>query len=919
MAPSPVPNGTSSIVLLAALVCCFLNSSFAAVNPTVPPDVSYVTASTRKISQLIGDLDYQWGTFTETRTQSRYGISGSDLGVPFSHNGVTYIVFGDTHGGGVFGDRDPMAFTTDTNPEDGLQLAFPANGNVWRPITIPGISQGAFEVPLDGVSISNKMYLYHSTDHSASVTMGRSVLAVSADDGMNFQLLYDFSTNHFINVSANKINLRDWPGFPAGSGDGLAIFGSGSYRASDVRLAFQPAASIEERSALRYFAGLDVLGNPTWSVNEADAIALFDQPCVGELSVAYNRFIKRWIMLFNCGTPRGINYRTARQPWGPWTEPRVLFEPWDDLGYAHFMHVNWTFRNYDTVHNPGRQDEWGGEYGPYMFKELATGTDNRTTIYWTLSTWNPYVTVLMKSQLQVANSPVITVQPFDQIVSEGEPATFELTGSAVGALSYRWQRNGTDIPDAVSNVFTLPIPTASDESSAFRCVVSNPAGSVTSNPVRVVIADNAAPVPEILLPADGELFRAGTTMTFSGEATDPEDGLLPSTAFHWKILFFHGSYNVPILGTLSDTKSGGFSVPERGEQATNVFYRVLLTVEDSGGRQVSTFRDVHPQISTLSFRTEPSGLQITLDGTVRTTPLSIPSVVGMSRTLSAVTPGLPGGRAYDFKEWSDGGALSHTLSVPETNATYTAVFRTPTILVPANSVWKYLVTPAAPSASWKSITFDDASWSSGAAQLGYGDDDGATPIGFGPDPNNRYITTYFRRTFTIADPAVFGTLTVRLLRDDGGIVYLNGSEIFRSNMGGGVPVWATLAPVTALPADETSQYYSTNLPPTLLRAGPNVVAVEIHQNGANSSDLSFALELRAAEHDPTLLVGRSAANQVTLSWPFPSSGFVLQSALSLQPPAPWSNVNQSVSVINARNEITVPFAAPAQFFRLRKP
>src|SRR6185436_3169420 len=120
-------------------------------------------------------------------TQTRCGITGSDLGVPFTHNGVTYVVFGDTLGG-VFGDRDPIAFTTDTDPEDGLLLTFITDApSTWRPITIPGISQGAFEVPLDGVSVSNRMYLYHSTDYSAFVTMGRSVLAVSRDDGRNFE------------------------------------------------------------------------------------------------------------------------------------------------------------------------------------------------------------------------------------------------------------------------------------------------------------------------------------------------------------------------------------------------------------------------------------------------------------------------------------------------------------------------------------------------------------------------------------------------------------------------------------------------------------------------------------------------------------------------------------------------------------
>ena len=125
--------------------------------------------------------------------------------------------------------------------------------------------------------------------------------------------------------------------------------------------------------------------------------------------------------------------------------------------------------------------------------------------------------------------------------------------------------------------------------------------------------------------------------------------------------------------------------------------------------------------------------------------------------------------------------------------------------------------------------------------------------------------------------------------------------------------------MTALAADETSQYYSTNLPPALLLAGPNVLAVEIHQNGTNSSDLSFALELRATEHDPALLVQRSGTNQCSLSWPFPSTGFVLQSAPSLQSPSAWSNVTQPVSVLNARNEVTLPFTAPARFFRLRRP
>ncbi len=890
----------------------------AAINPTVPADVYYVTGSTRKIEQLIGDKDFQWLTPTANQTQSRYGITGSDLGVPFSHNGRTYVVFGDTQGG-VAGDRDPLAFTTDTDPEDGISLTFLTNSpNVWRPITIPGITQGSYAVPLDGVSVSNRMYLYHSTDHSATVTMGRSVVAMSSDNGQNFQLLYTFSTNYFINVSVNKLNLHDWPGFPQAEGDGLAIFGSGTYRASNVRLAFQPANAIGDASALRYFTGLDGAGNPLWSTVESNAIALFDQPYVGELSVAWNKFIRRWVMLYNCDNPRGITCRTARQPWGPWTQSQVLFDPWNDLGYGRFLHVNWTFSNVDNVQNPGRDNEWGGEYGPYMFREFATGTDNRTTIYFTLSSWNPYVAVLMKTELQVTNAPAIVVPPMNQRAAPGESATFQMTASATGALAYRWQRSSTNLPGATSSAFTLGGVAAADDGAVFRCIVTNTAGSVTSNPVQLhVAAGNAAPSPQILTPAVTSHYGGGETVSFSGTATDAEDGVLPASAFQWQVLFMHGGHAVPFLGTLSGVTNGAFTVPVRGEQGTNVFFRVLLTATDAGQRSTTVFRDVFPRTSLLTLASEPAGLQFRLDGVLGATPATYPSVPGMKRVVSAVTPAVLAGRTNDFKEWSDGGNVTHTITVAETNLVLTAGFRTPTVLVATNAQWKYLVTASMSGTTWKDSAFSDAAWPVGPAQLGYGDGDEATVIGFGPNPSGRYPTTYFRHSFNVVDPSVFKALLVRLLRDDGGVVYLNGTEIYRSNVGGGVPLYSMLALTDALPADETTQFYSTNIPVSLLQAGTNVVAVEIHQLAANSPDLSFALELRGVEQDPQLTLAR-VGGELWLNWPYPSAGYGLQSSTNMSSGS-WTNVAAPVQFTNGQNRVTVVPDGSSRFYRLSKP
>lgn len=260
------------------------------------------------------------------------------------------------------------------------------------------------------------MFIYATTDHSEFVTMGRSVVAVSDDDGYNFAYLYDLSTQHFINASIVKTDLSVWEGFPEPNGVGLVMFGSGSYRQSDVRLAFQPAAQIESPTSIRYFSGLGTSGQPTWSSLEEDAQGLFNQPCVGELSVSYNRFICKWIMLYNCcceESLRGINIRTADNAWGPWSEPQVIFRPWLDNGYCHFIHTNWNFQVCDSVHDPGRQYEWGGEYGPYQFEDLAVGTDCTTTIYFTMSTWNPYTVVLMSATLEKIEEEPANIPDFN--------------------------------------------------------------------------------------------------------------------------------------------------------------------------------------------------------------------------------------------------------------------------------------------------------------------------------------------------------------------------------------------------------------------------------------------------------------------------------------------------------------------------
>jgi hypothetical protein len=384
----------------------------ACVAATSDPDVGYVAGSAQKISQIVGDWDRERQEPTLNLTETQYHLTATDLGVPFAHDGRTYVMFGDTSGGSMWyssSSFDSIAYSTDTDLHAGLNLTFLSAGGCWTPIMIPGITQCAFEVPTEGVSVGGLMYIYFTTDHSGGKVMGRSVLAVSDDDGQTFSLLYTLSTTHFINVSVVKAQAGDWPGSPSSVGEGLYLFGSGEYRFSNVHLAFQPADAIGSRDSLQYFAGLDRQGNPCWTSVEADAWALFDQPQVGELSVSYNPHLRRWLMLYNAGYPRGINFRTAPAPWGPWSDAQVLFDPWADGGYCHFMHTSWLFANCDNVQDPNRDNEWGGEYGPYQFKEFAEGSDGQTRIYFTMSTWNPYTSVLMRADLQRQTAPDVTL------------------------------------------------------------------------------------------------------------------------------------------------------------------------------------------------------------------------------------------------------------------------------------------------------------------------------------------------------------------------------------------------------------------------------------------------------------------------------------------------------------------------------
>src|SRR5258706_8083759 len=375
------------ILIVAALLVAALDAAAAGVQ-----------THTEKICQLTGEVDRERGTDTLNRTETRVGLRGTDTGAP--------VVSPDAARGRardivmLFGDTVPIRGDDADRPPDGdaiavvpggqdparcLHLAFVAgaDGRYLAP-RVPGVALGAYEIPVAGVALDD-LWIFAITDRSDNRAHGRTVLtrARRAAPIRDLDLVYELSAGKFINV---------WPAFAAdaGAGSDLLLVCSGAYRRSNLFLAAIDPDRLGDRAAWRYFAGTDEAGAPRWSADEAAAAPLIRDPdftpCIGEQSVTWIPPLRRWLMLYNCDTPRGIVLRLAERPWGPWSAPTVLFDPWRD-GYCRFIHASWDAQRcdqvFDAIHGHERAPDWGGEYGPYVLAPFTSGADGVATVYWT--------------------------------------------------------------------------------------------------------------------------------------------------------------------------------------------------------------------------------------------------------------------------------------------------------------------------------------------------------------------------------------------------------------------------------------------------------------------------------------------------------------------------------------------------------
>jgi len=307
-----------------------------------------------------------------------HGVYGCDLGSMFQDSGRTYFLFGDTFGyrslshtgsGGENWRSNTMAWSTTTDPENGITL------DGW--ITDPrGTAKELLSsrkkendevtvIPTNGVAANGALFIFYmSVRHWGDPgywDCNYSGIARSTDSGQTW----------------TKLSQPRWPGGSnfvqvaiwKQTGD-LLIWGIPSGRHGGAALMKVHETEIENAGSYRYFAGARD-GQPAWSKDMRDAATIIDLP-VGELSVAWNPYLGRWIMTYLNEHSHNLEIREGIAPWGPWGPGRMLVSA----------------RRYPAL------------YGAFMCPSFMA--EGGKVIYFTMSQFGPYNVFLMRATLDRA-------------------------------------------------------------------------------------------------------------------------------------------------------------------------------------------------------------------------------------------------------------------------------------------------------------------------------------------------------------------------------------------------------------------------------------------------------------------------------------------------------------------------------------
>lgn len=310
-------------------------------------------------------------------------------------------------------------------------------------------------------------------------------------------------------------------------------------------------------------------------------------------------------------------------------------------------------------------------------------------------------------------------------------------------------------------------------------------------------------------------------------------------------------------------------------------------------------------------RVQPNSVQLSINGQTVTPTVNKASGATTTSVSYQPTANLPAGSAVTVKLVFSDDATPPNVTTKEYS--FSTKGGTMLLAIDDNTKWRYDRSGLDLGTAWKEKSYNDSAWPEGAALLA--DESGSTaetvrtPISRMDDAGTQFVTLYVRTHFNFSGDPKATKLILRHVVDDGAVFYLNGVEISRFGLAAG----AALNFTTTFSDHENAFVGPIDVPAASLVAGDNVLAVEVHQSSATSSDLVFGAELRSILSGappvtaPKFTSTTRSGNNVVIQW---TGTGTLESADTVI--GPWS------AVANAQSPYSGAIVGTSKFYRLKQ-
>jgi glucose/arabinose dehydrogenase len=248
-----------------------------------------------------------------------------------------------------------------------------------------------------------------------------------------------------------------------------------------------------------------------------------------------------------------------------------------------------------------------------------------------------------------------------------------------GTLTYSWDLDGNGtFGDSTTATPTHTYTTPGNYTARLRVTD----GGGTSDVTTLAITAGSPPTPVIDAPSGGFSWAVGDPIAYAGHATDGEGDAIPPSGLTWRLDIRHcartdatSCHTHP--GFDATGASGTFTAPNHDWPS---HLNLVLTATDAYGLSASTTLALQPKTVNLTLATTPSGGRVAMGSDSATAPFTETFIQNATTDIAAVSPVTIGGASWAFGSWSDGGAITHTITVPRVDSTLTAT------LVPDTSV-----------------------------------------------------------------------------------------------------------------------------------------------------------------------------------------------------------------------------------------